>query len=402
MTAFWRMSFVVLAILCMLPAPSVRAQEPGTSPAATPAEGGGDDEVQRARVRLAEQIDKSVQVEGWYVDLASTLVAANPLGIDVVVPDAALKAQLGLVDGQGVVVTTVPEGSQGEQAGVKVHDVLLAIDGQGVGDAASLKKLLDVAEGKELNLMLRRGGMTVELKTRLERQETARLALNDLTLELGGLKELTLNADRYRIGVTLSEADDTLRAHLGLAAGEGLVVTEVFDDTAASEAGIRVHDVLIVLAGKRLTTVDAVNAQIQEIKDQSVELRLVRGGKELAMKIAPRKTQDAALVEKPVRVWQTESCKSCHASAHEQQDPHALLGWKLNAGKSVWTDGHHAKLYSYWAGRAARQPAEAADKPEPQRQIETLAAQLAELQKTLSALKSAIEQPSTKPDERRE
>jgi S1-C subfamily serine protease len=88
-------------------------------------------------------------------------------------------------------------------------------------------------------------------------------------------KDLLLaDAERYRIGVTLSEADDTLRTQLRLAAGEGLVVTDVVPDSAATAAGIQVNDVLTVLDGKRLTTVEAINAQVQEIKDRLVELRL--------------------------------------------------------------------------------------------------------------------------------
>ena len=50
--------------------------------------------------------------------------------------------------------------------------------------------------------------------------------------------------DRYRIGVTLSEADDTLRSHLKLAASEGLVVTEVVNDSPAAKMGVKLHDVL--------------------------------------------------------------------------------------------------------------------------------------------------------------
>ena len=388
------MLLAAVVMFCTLPAPRLQAQEPVETSSPPRAEADAESEVRKARVRLAEQIDKSVE-GGWRVDLASTLVASNLLGIDVAVPDAALKAQLGLVEGQGVVVTAVPEGSQGAAAGVKVHDVLLAIDGQGVGDAAALQMLLAAAEGKEVNLMLRRGGKTVELRTKLTKHKTARLALDDwLTLEAADLD--LVHAERYRIGVTLSEADDTLRAHLGLAAGEGLVVTEVMEKTAAAEAGIRVHDVLTMLDGKRLTTVDAINAQIQEIKGKSVELRLLRGGNEMTLRIAPRKTQEAAFADKPVRVWQTESCKSCHASVHQQGDPHALLGWNLGAAKSVWTDGHHAKLFLYDKLKLVDEPT-----TDPQRQIEALQTQLAEMHKTLRALQASL-QPPAKAEERGE
>src|SRR5687767_893535 len=172
MTISRRFAHAVLIAACLLPASLLPADEPAAPPPAANAQ--AEAELRDARNRLAAQIDKSIEANA-YADLVSTLVASNPLGIDVAAPDAALRAQLGLIEGQGVVVTAVPEGSLGAKAGVNVHDVLLAIDGQKVGDAAGLQKLLEAAEGKEVPLMLRRGGKTVELKTTPKKQELARL-----------------------------------------------------------------------------------------------------------------------------------------------------------------------------------------------------------------------------------
>jgi hypothetical protein len=193
-------------------------------------------------------------------------------------------------------------------------------------------------------------------------------------------------SESYRIGVTLSEADDTLRAHLRLAAGEGLVVTEVIGDTAAAAAGIRQHDVLTVLNGKRLTTVEAINAQIQEIKAQQVELRLLRGGQETSMQLAPRKVKGAALRDEVITWWDTKSCQRCHVGPHA--DAHAHLAQRLGADKSVWTDGSRVKLYGDWL-KTAQSPQDA-PAAAPQQQITALRAQLAEMQSTLTALEASL------------
>lgn len=76
----------------------------------------------------------------------------------------------------------------------------------------------------------------------------------------------------YRVGVTLSDADDTLRSQLKLADGEGLIVTDVVPDGPAAAAGIQKHDVLIKLDGKRISTIEKINAQIQELKDRPATL----------------------------------------------------------------------------------------------------------------------------------
>ena len=96
----------------------------------------------------------------------------------------------------------------------------------------------------------------------------------------------------YRIGVTLAEADDALRSQLRLASGEGLVVTDVVGDSPAAKAGIQRHDVLTKLDGKRLTAVEAVNGQIQEIKDRAVPIALYRAGSELTVTVTPRLTDE--------------------------------------------------------------------------------------------------------------
>jgi predicted metalloprotease with PDZ domain len=403
MTRFFRcVAFRCAAALAMawcLPIGfSLLADEPPPDAAQPRVEVQLDAEVKEARVRLADEIDKTVELN--YLDVAARLVADNALGIDVAPPDAALRAQLGLIKDQGVVVTAVPEESQGASAGVKVHDVLLAIDGQGVGSAAELQKLLAAASGKQVQLLLRRGGKDLELKTTPKKPQLATLLLTDW-IDAKTADATLATAERFRLGVQLSEADDTLRAQLGLAAGEGLVVTEVLDGTAAAEAGIRVHDVFTMLDDKRLATVEAINAQIQEIKDESVELRLLRGGKDIALRITPRKTQEAAFSNKPVTLWETNSCKECHQNPHKV-DPHSLMGRRLGVNNSVWTDGHHAKLFLYdkafWGQtEAGQQPA---DQPPALAQLQSLKSQLAEMQKTLSALESTLQQPPAKEEDR--
>jgi acetolactate synthase regulatory subunit len=204
--------------------------------------------------------------------------------------------------------------------------------------------------------------------------------------------------ERYRLGLTLSEADDTLRAHLRLAAGEGLVVTDVIANCAAAESGIQQHDVLIVLDGQRLTTVETVNAQIQEIKDKSVELRLLRGAEDVTIQIAPRKTQETAFTDKALTHWDLKNCQRCHANPWE---PHARLSERLQAAKSVWTDGHSTKLFLYPYALEAAVDQERSHSTS-QQQIDALKLQLAEMQKTLEALETTLAPAQIKANEKDE
>jgi predicted metalloprotease with PDZ domain len=384
---------LVLAAGLWLAALPARADEPAQAEPSqeTPAEKKLDAEalnLLHARINLADQIHQFADF-----DANIGLVHANGLGVDVALPDAALKAQLNLAEREGVTVTQVPDDSVGAKAGLKVHDVIIEVGGHGVGQITDLNQALEAADGKTVRIKFWRAGKQAEVEATPKKPEYARLKWSHALLSNLD-NDLLVSAESYRIGVTLSEADETLRQQLRLAAGEGLVVTEVVDDSAAAKASIQTHDLLTMLDGKRLTTVEAINAQIQELKEKSVELRLLRNGKEFSLTIAARKTQEAAFADRPLLMWSSKICQNCHDAAHN------TLAIRLGADFSAWTDGHHAKLFQYekayraQVDAAQHAVAEAGTKAAPQQQIEALKAQLAEMQKTLMALEQAVQQPA--------
>jgi membrane-associated protease RseP (regulator of RpoE activity) len=70
----------------------------------------------------------------------------------------ALRAQLGLPKGQGVLVQDVVEGSPAAQAGLKRYDVVLALDDQGIGSAQELSQAVKRAQDKEASIRYLRAG----------------------------------------------------------------------------------------------------------------------------------------------------------------------------------------------------------------------------------------------------
>jgi len=345
----------------------------------------------KAASELSAQLvadDLARYVDYALIDMSKSLIADNGLGIDVAPPEAALRAQLGLDEGAGLVVTSAPEESLGAKAGLRVHDVILKFGDQQSGEIEKLKEWLGAADGKVVTLKVLRGGKPLEIQVMPKKPESARVRVRKLTDLAEGWKHLAVaSQERYRIGVSLSEADDTLRAQLRLAAGEGLVVTEVIKDSAAAAAGMQVNDVLTVLDGKRLTTVDAINAQVQEIKDRLVDLRLLRAGEERILQVTPRKSVEAAFHDRAVRYWDMQSCQKCHAQPFDDaQAAHLMMKWKLGAHHSAWTDGEQLHLY----GKLFNLNEKPAAEGDSQKQLEVLKSQLAEMQKTLAALESSL------------
>jgi S1-C subfamily serine protease len=198
----------------------------------------------------------------------SAIAFSNQLGIDVAPVDPPLRAHLDLKEGQGVVVTSPAADGQSTTSNLKPHDVVLAIDGQQITGPEKFNELVGGRKGKIAMMHILRKGKPMDLEVTFPETPVYQFAN-----QLAASNTLVWADNQYRIGVTLAQADDVLRSQLRLAEGEGLVITDIVADGPSAKAGLRKHDVLVKLDGKRLSTVEACNSQIQEIKDPRLDRR---------------------------------------------------------------------------------------------------------------------------------
>ncbi len=181
----------------------------------------------------------------------------------------------------------------------------------------------------------------------------------------------------------------TLRSQLNLAAGEGLVVTDTIADGPAAKAGIKRHDVLTKLDNKRLSTVENVNAQIQEIKDRAVSVIFLRGGQEQSCEVAPQLSSEAParsafdevnVLHSWIRAPESRQNLRRYLSGQEfLVTPHEGVRWHAKEG-----------LNNSEQKRSPRGPAA---------EIAELKKQLARMQKTLESLESALPSAQDKPQQ---
>jgi hypothetical protein len=97
--------------------------------------------------------------------------APATLGVAVEEPDPALRDQLRLGDQEGVVIGEVAPGSRAERAGLKVHDVIVHVNGTPVKGAWEMRRVLRAAAAAdpdgELELGVIRGGAKQTVKVRM-------------------------------------------------------------------------------------------------------------------------------------------------------------------------------------------------------------------------------------------
>ncbi len=92
------------------------------------------------------------------------------IGIDGVAPDDALRAQLELPAGQGLLINQVVEASPAAKAGVKQYDVLLTCHDAPLAQISDLAKIIEEKKGTVLPLRLVRGGKRIIVEVTPERR----------------------------------------------------------------------------------------------------------------------------------------------------------------------------------------------------------------------------------------
>jgi len=152
------------------------------------------------------------------------------LGVQFQPVNAAIAAGLGLDEPVGVLVADVVEDSPAADAGLRVGDVILSVDGSILEDQKDLPRIIaGTSAGTELDMRILRAGKERGISVEIGRSETESVAAaGDPAAAPEGL------------GMRLSRLDEAARQQLGLSADhQGVLVTAVARDTPAARAGIR-------------------------------------------------------------------------------------------------------------------------------------------------------------------
>ena len=105
----------------------------------------------------------------------------------------------------------------------------------------------------------------------------------------------------YWLGVYCTRPSATLRMHLKLAKGEGLVVRRVLKRSPADEAGINVHDVILKLGDTEVGRVTDLIDAIDREQDRETVVTLIREGQEMTELVTPARRPEPTPAARPER-----------------------------------------------------------------------------------------------------
>jgi len=196
---------------------------------------------------------------------------ANPhsrsSGLSLVPVDDALRSHLKLPKDHGLLVTALDQSSPAAQAGLKPNDVLLKLGDAPLGKPEDLETFLKAAGEKPVVLHLYRDGSALKIQVQPHIQVTF------------GPVPAQSAAQEFWIGVSVADVEPALRAQLRIPANKGLLINQVFKDSPAEKAGLKINDILLLLNGTPLSDQKKLVELVQANGEKTITIELLHEGK---------------------------------------------------------------------------------------------------------------------------
>ncbi|MCC7259146.1 MAG: DegQ family serine endoprotease [Gammaproteobacteria bacterium] len=189
------------------------------------------------------------------------------LGVSISDFNAETARAYGVADGEGALVQEVASGSAAEKAGVKVGDVIVAVDGKKIRNAAELRTNIGVKRsGDKVALGLLREGKRRDISATLDERDSA------AQVDAGKIHPALEGAGFAAYDGTEGSFD-----------GPAVLVTSVEPQSAAAARGLRANDIIVAVNRVRVRSVE----QLQELASEQrlLILAIRRGNRDLLLQI---------------------------------------------------------------------------------------------------------------------
>jgi serine protease Do len=198
--------------------------------------------------------DKGAVTRGW-------------IGVQIQPVNADIADILGLKTAEGALVAEPQPDGPAVKAGIASGDVITSVNGQPIKDARDLaKRIGSMAPGASVKLGIVSKGA----------EKTVNITLGELPRDQRQAKADSVDRDNSgtdvpRLGLSLAPADKVAGA-----GSEGVVVTQVEPDGPGAAQGFRTGDVILDVAGKRVTSPDEVRKAMADARSGGKRTVLLR------------------------------------------------------------------------------------------------------------------------------
>ncbi len=186
------------------------------------------------------------------------------LGVRIQAVTEEIAESLGLQEPTGALVASVAKDGPAEDADIKAGDVILTFNGRDVAEMRKLPRIVAETEiGKPVDVEVWRNEQKITVQVEvgeLEETETAALVEDDGE----GAERDTVES----LGLDLSSISGELRERFELSDDvQGVVVTDVDEESAAAEKGVRPGDVIVEVGQEEVKTPSEVADRVEQARE---------------------------------------------------------------------------------------------------------------------------------------
>lgn len=241
------------------------------------------------------------------------------LGVGTRDVDAERATALKLKEPHGAEIITIDQDAPAFKAGLKIHDVVVQMNGQRVDGLEQLRRLLhEIPPGRTITLVAMRDGQpqnfSVQLADRTQLTSKVMGALesdaqpetsadeppSDIVLPRGSHSNGffgSLTRNRYYIGVDIQPLPTGLADYFG--ARNGVLVGNVFSNSPASAAGLKPADVIQKVNGQPIVTLSDWEKAMHANRGKRVQVIIIRDRKEQTLNMIAGVTKTSGDLELP-------------------------------------------------------------------------------------------------------
>jgi serine protease Do len=197
------------------------------------------------------------------------------LGVSVQQVTAAIQQAVGLPDPVGAIIAQVDAGGPGDLAGLRLGDVVTAVDSQAEMNARKLRRALATTPpGTTVALTVWRDGKQISLQATMGKTPGFKPALAGRSSTAPPPAPTPMTA--AQIGMVLSPITDELRTRFKLSPTQtGVVVVDVAENSDAWMRGVNPGNVIVRMGNRAIATADDLREEAQAQRRNGAKYALV-------------------------------------------------------------------------------------------------------------------------------
>ena len=223
---------------------------------------------------------------------------------------------LKLKEERGVEVTMVDQDAPAGKAGVKEHDVILALNGTPVESGAQLRRLIrETPPGRIVTLNISRDGQPLSMKVQLADRRKA-MAWNsnnkDFKLAIPPVPPMpefdvpvsvVVVHSSMRSGLAVENITPQLGEFFGVKSGNGVLIRSVEKGSRAEKAGFRAGDVVVKVNEQPVHDASDFTHALRSKDGNSVAVGIVREKKEQTLTLTlPERKESGELIQEDLNL----------------------------------------------------------------------------------------------------